>query len=119
MFRSSLHVKEPDEGILPWTRVHGWRRLGHRSDCGLTQRELGIFLALDEVWAIAIGIAIGTPLLLGGRRLIDSTLFGISASDPLTVAAAAVLLLMVAAIAAFLPALRVSRVDPVIALRHE
>jgi hypothetical protein len=51
--------------------------------------------------------------------LISARLFGVGASDPLTIVVAAVLMIAVAALAAFLPARRASRVDPMVALRHE
>jgi ABC-type antimicrobial peptide transport system permease subunit len=67
----------------------------------------------------AVGIAIGAggALLLTG--LMKNLLFGVAPSDPLTFAAVAVLLGLVAATAAAVPGLRATRVDPVVALRAE
>ena len=67
----------------------------------------------------AIGVAIGIGLALAGTRLLRSLLFGTSPTDALTFAAVATLLVVIAAAASLVPALRASRVDPLIALRDE
>jgi len=76
------------------------------------QAEIGSALRL-----VLIGVAIGIPGAIGGGRLITSQLFGVSASDPVTLTAAAALLIGVAGLAAYGPARRASRVDPLVALR--
>ena len=93
-------------------------------------RDIGICLALgaprgrvlrSEIWSalrlVAIGIAIGIPASIAAGRLIAAQLFGVSASDPVTLAAAAALLTLVATVAAYGPARRAARVDPILALR--
>jgi putative ABC transport system permease protein len=95
-------------------------------------RELGIRLALGaQTGAVlklvlwqglklgAAGIALGLLGALAVTRLLQSLLFGISATDPLTFAMSAFLLLSVALIACWLPASRATRIDPMVALRHE
>ena len=95
-------------------------------------RELGIRLALGaQTTAVlklvlwqglklgAVGIALGLLGALAVTRLLQSLLFGISATDPLTFAMSAFLLLSVALIACWLPASRATRIDPMVALRHE
>ena len=66
-----------------------------------------------------IGAVIGVGAALGLTRLMANQLFGVSAHDPLTFAAVAVLLMMVAVAACYIPARRAMRVDPVYALREE
>ena len=85
---------------------------------------LGAGSELQKPLALAvIGVAIGVPSALAAARLASSQiaglLFGLKASDPLTMVAAALLLTFVAAIAGYLPARRASRVDPMVALRNE
>ena len=94
--------------------------------------ELGIRLALGAqtsavlklvLWQGlklgAAGIALGLLGALAVTRLLQSLLFGISATDPLTFAMSAFLLLSVTLIACWLPASRATKIDPMVALRHE
>jgi putative ABC transport system permease protein len=72
----------------------------------------GLVLAL-------VGGAIGVVAALGLSRYLESLVFGVSTSDPLTFAAASVVLLAIAALATYLPARRATRIDPIEALRYE
>jgi putative ABC transport system permease protein len=95
-------------------------------------QEIGIRMALGAprgtVMRMVVGQAMGLALLGVGvgavgawllTRLMQKLLFGVTASDPLTFAAVSALLAVVAALAASVPGLRATRVDPVIALRSE
>jgi predicted permease len=66
-----------------------------------------------------VGVAIGTAAALALTRLMSNQLFGVSAHDPLTFAAVAILLIIVAVAACYIPARRAMRVDPMVALRHD
>ena len=66
-----------------------------------------------------IGVAIGLVAALGLTRVMSSMLFGVTAHDPLTFVGVALLLTLVAMAASYLPAWRVTRVDPMVALRYE
>jgi ABC-type antimicrobial peptide transport system permease subunit len=67
----------------------------------------------------AWGVGAGIVLALAGTRLLRSLLFGTSPTDTLTFAAVATLLVIIAGLASLVPALRASRVDPLVALREE
>jgi ABC-type antimicrobial peptide transport system permease subunit len=67
----------------------------------------------------AIGLGIGLVLALGFARALSRMLFGVGALDPITFGATAIVILALALVASYLPALRATRIDPVVALREE
>ena len=72
----------------------------------------GAFLAL-------VGVAIGVAAALASVRLLGSVLYGVSGGDPLAFASASLLMIGVALAASYLPARRTTRLDPLLALRHD
>jgi ABC-type antimicrobial peptide transport system permease subunit len=77
-------------------------------------------LVLRRGLALAgMGIALGLVISVAANRALDSLLFGVSPTDPLTYAAVAALLLAVSLLACYLPAWRATRVDPTVAMRAE
>ena len=94
--------------------------------------EIGIRMALGAqqgavVWTVwreifvpaAVGLAISVPAALAASKSVESFLFRMRPNDPLVLASAVLLLLATAMLAGYLPARRASRIDPMIALRHE
>jgi ABC-type antimicrobial peptide transport system permease subunit len=95
-------------------------------------REIGVRMALgavtgNVVWLVvrevllmvAIGVAVGVPAALALTRLLGSQLYGIAPGDPATVVFATLGIAAIAALSAYFPARRATRVDPVNALRYE
>jgi len=77
-------------------------------------------MVLRDVLMLAIvGVAFGLPAALGMSQLVKSLLFGVKPSDPWALAAAIAILLSAAFAAAYVPARRASKTDPMAALRHE
>jgi predicted permease len=110
-------------GLLAFAIVQRTGEMGVRMALG-AQRADVVWLVVREAWLlVAVGIVIGVPVALAAARVASSQiaglLFGLAATDPLTIVAAATSLFIVATIAAYLPARRASRVDPMVALRTE
>jgi predicted permease len=106
-------------GLMSYTVTRRTREIGIRVALG-AQRENILWMVLREGLVMALfGIAIGIPSALVATRLIASMLFGISTNDVPTITGVALLLLLVALLAGFLPARRASGIDPVVALRTE
>jgi putative ABC transport system permease protein len=93
--------------------------IGIRMALGADQRNIFAHVIKSGMQFIFVGIALGIGGALAAARLIASLLFGVSASDPLTFAAIAVLMTLVALAACWIPARRAMRVDPMVALRYE
>ena len=68
---------------------------------------------------IGCGLAIGLPVLFALLRVIEGLLFGLTPLDPATIVPSVLLVIAVAMVAAYLPAQRASRIEPLTALRHE
>jgi putative ABC transport system permease protein len=84
------------------------------------QRSDVMRLILGEGAKMAlIGVIVGLAAALGLIQLIANQLFGVSAHDPFTFIAGAILLTLVALLACYIPARRAVRVDPIVALRYE
>jgi ABC-type antimicrobial peptide transport system permease subunit len=73
----------------------------------------------ESLRLVTVGMAIGVPVALASQRLVASMLFGLRPNDPATLIGGVVALLLVAAVAGYLPARRASRIDPMISLRYE
>ena len=106
-------------GVISYSVSRRTNEMGIRVALGASRGGiLGMVLRETLLLAFA-GLAMGLPCALLASRLLGHMLFGVSASDPATVAAVALTLASVAASAAYVPARRAMRVDPMVALRHE
>jgi macrolide transport system ATP-binding/permease protein len=106
-------------GTVSYNVARRTAEIGIRMALG-AQRARVIRMILAQVFVLAaIGLAIGVPAALGSSKLLASFLFGLKPNDPLAITAAALILLVAAIIAGYVPARRASRIDPMAALRHE
>jgi ABC-type antimicrobial peptide transport system permease subunit len=106
-------------GLIAYLAVSRTSEIGIRLSLGSTRTQIVSLVLRDSAWMIAIGVAIGVPLALLAMRAARALLFGLSATDVPTVAAAAIALAAVATMAGAVPAWRASRLDPAIVLRAD
>jgi len=104
---------------MAYTVARRTNEIGIRMALG-ARRDVVIWMVLREVGVLAaLGLAISVPIAVGSSRLIESFLFNMKPNDPRALALAVGILLSAALLAGYGPARRASRVDPMIALRHE
>ena len=106
-------------GVLSYAVVQRTAEIGLRMALGAQHATVVGAVVRGALALACVGLAVGVAGALALTRLVESFLFGVSATDPMTFAAAAVLLLLVTGAAAYLPARRAANVDPMTALRNE
>ena len=106
-------------GVMSFVVTRRTREIGIRLALGATGTSAIGLVLRDAAVMIAGGVAIALPCIAGLGRLVQSQLFGVTATDPATVAVAAAVLALGALAAAFIPAWRASNVSPTDALRLE
>ncbi|HEY6291648.1 MAG TPA: ABC transporter permease [Terriglobia bacterium] len=106
-------------GLMAYAVTRRTNEIGVRMALGAGRSKVLWMVLRESLILLALGLAVGLPAALAAGRLVSKMLFGLSPADPLSLAAAALLLLAFAVAASYLPALRASRVDPMVALRYE
>jgi len=106
-------------GVLAYSVAQRRREIGIRMALGARAADVRALVVGQAVALGAIGVAAGVAAAIGLTRVLASLLFGVSASDPLTFAGVCMVLLIVVGAAAYLPARRATRVDPLVALRAD
>jgi ABC-type antimicrobial peptide transport system permease subunit len=106
-------------GVMSYAVARRTQEVGIRMALGARRTQVLGMVIRDGMRAIAVALAAGIVIAAAATRLLASQLFGISTIDPLTFATVPLLLGVVALVACYLPALRASRVDPIVALRAE
>ncbi|MEP6571497.1 MAG: ABC transporter permease [Gemmatimonadota bacterium] len=106
-------------GVMTYAITRRTGEIGLRVALGAQRGDVIAMVVRDALGLVLLGLVIGLPLALASARLLRSQLHGIEPSDPVSIAIALVVLLASAIVAAFLPALRAARVEPLVALRQE
>ena len=106
-------------GVMAYAVARRTNEIGIRMALGAGRtRVLGMILG-ESLTLVAVGFAMGLPAAIAAARLISGQLYGLKVGDPLTVVGSLLLLSVVAALAACIPARRATKVDPMVALRYE
>jgi macrolide transport system ATP-binding/permease protein len=106
-------------GTVSYNVARRTGEIGIRMALG-ARRGTVVNMILRQVVALAAaGLLIGVPVAFGTSKLVESFLYGMKPNDPLAITAAVVILLAAAILAGYAPARRASRIDPMVALRHE
>jgi len=106
-------------GVMAYSVTQRSREIGIRMALGANSRlVLGMVLS-GGLRLSLLGIALGVVAALLGTRVLASLIYGVSRTDPVTLAATAAVVLASAVLASWVPALRATRVDPAVSLRAE
>jgi predicted permease len=106
-------------GVLAFTVAGRTREIGIRMALGANRSAVVRMVIGQGLRLMAIGVALGIAGALAFARTLQSLLFGVSATDPLTFVIVPLVLVMVALLACWIPARRATKIDPMIALRYE
>jgi predicted permease len=106
-------------GVMAYVVAQRSSEIGLRMALGATPGNVLRLLLRQALVLVSAGIASGLAVALGATRLLTSMLFEVRPTDPLTYAAVVTLLAIVALAASYIPARRATKVDPMVALRHE
>jgi predicted permease len=106
-------------GIMSYSVARRTHEIGIRVALGAQPGNVLWLVMRETLLLVLAGVAIGVPVALAAAKVISSMLFGLTATDPVTIFIAMFLMMGVGAFAGYLPARRASRVDPIVALRYE
>jgi ABC-type antimicrobial peptide transport system permease subunit len=106
-------------GLMAYTVEQGRRDIGVRMALGAQPAEVRNMVVAQGMSLAMAGVGVGVACAFALTRFLEKFLFGIQALDPLVFLTAPILLSGIALVAVWLPARRASRIDPILALRHE
>lgn len=106
-------------GVISYIASQRTHEIGIRMALGAMKGDVLRMMLSQAGGMVGLGVGIGLVLGLGLTRLMSSLLFGVSAHDPLTFSCVALLLILVALAACYVPARRAAKLDPMVALRYE
>jgi putative ABC transport system permease protein len=106
-------------GLMSYAVEQRTQEIGIRMALGAGRGEMMKMILGQGMLLVSVGVVIGLAAAFGLMRFLGSLLFGVKATDPLTYATVTITLTAIALLAAFVPAQRATRVDPILALRQE
>jgi putative ABC transport system permease protein len=105
--------------VMSYSVSRRTHEIGIRVSLGASQSDVLLLVVRQGMLLALAGAVIGIAGALVLSRLMTSLLYGVAPTDPITFAAVSILLVIVALAASYIPARRATRVDPMVALRHE
>jgi predicted permease len=106
-------------GLLAYAVARRTHEIGVRMALGAAGTDVMRIVLRGALWMVCAGLAIGAPLAFCGKRVAASLIPDLPVASPLPIVVAAAIMIAVGLIAAYLPARRAMRVDPMVALRYE
>ena len=106
-------------GVLAYTVTRRTREIGVRIALGALTRSISWMVVREVLMVIGVGVALALPAIWALTRFVQSQLYGVTPMDLVAIIGAIAVLTFAATVAAFLPARRAARVDPLVALRTE
>ena len=106
-------------GVMSYSVARRTNEIGIRMTLGARASDVMGLVMRESMILVVAGVALGLGGAMAASRLVSSLLFGLTPTDPMATAAAVTVMLLVSALAGYLPARRASRVDPMVALRCE
>jgi putative ABC transport system permease protein len=106
-------------GVTSHATAERTREIGIRIALGAERRDVFGMLLGEMMRVVCVGVVFGLAAVFPAAQIIQGAIWGVKTTDPLSLSFAICLMLLIAGIAAFLPARRAMRVDPMVALRYE
>jgi predicted lysophospholipase L1 biosynthesis ABC-type transport system permease subunit len=106
-------------GVMSYTVTRRSSEIAIRLAMGASRSEVLRMVVVDGGWLIGVGLLIGAALSLGAAKSASALLFGLTPTDPVTIASAVAVLATIGLVACYVPARRAARVDPMNVLRQE
>jgi ABC-type antimicrobial peptide transport system permease subunit len=106
-------------GLMSYSVARRTNEIGIRMALGAESRHVLRLVMSESMTLVLLGIVVGLAAAVAAGRLVTALLFGLAATDALSLVAATLVMLTVSSLAAYLPARRAARVDPLVALHHE
>jgi ABC-type antimicrobial peptide transport system permease subunit len=106
-------------GLMSYSVSRRTNEIGIRMALGAQRGHVLRLVMVESMVLVVAGVIIGVAMAVGLSQFVTTLLFGLAATDAMTMAAAIGVMVLVSALAGFLPARRASRVDPMVALRYD
>ena len=106
-------------GLMSYSVARRTREIGIRMAVGAAPRQVLTAVMRETLSVVVAGVALGVAAAIASSRFVAGLVFGLTPTDPLSIAGSIVVLVLVAAVAGYLPARRAASVNPLVALRAE